>query len=166
MQQQPSIGLTGSTAKQVISPKQSPNNHNIRYLNNDLKCMYFNARSITNKVDELQLCINDENPDVIRITETWLHEEIVDSELNAFDYTIYRHDRNNKQGGGAALLIKKSINSILRDDLINDFEEGIWCDIICNNSKTLIGVCYRSTTIELRDDNKLYALINKVSKQN
>jgi len=93
--------------------------------------MYFNARSITNKVDELQLYINDENPDVIGITETWLHEDIFDSELNAFDDTIYRHDRNNKQGGGTALLIKKSINSILRDDLINDFEEGIWCDIIC-----------------------------------
>lgn len=127
--------------------------------------MYFNARSITNKIDELELYIKDENPDIIGITETWLHEEIVDTELNAGDYTIYRHDRNNKHGGGAALLIKKSINSVLRDDLKDNFEEGIWCDIICNNTKTLVGVCYRSTTIELRDDDKLYALIDKINKE-
>ncbi len=128
--------------------------------------MYFNARSIVNKLDELHLYIDDENPDIIGITETWLHEQITDTELNLPEYTIYRHDRKNKSGGGVVLLIKNNIKSSVREDLSKEFEECIWCDIINKDTKILFGVCYRSTNIELRDDNKLFSLLNKVSKEN
>ena len=57
-----------------------------------LKCIYFNACIIVNKLDELQLYIDKETADIIGITETWLNEEISDVELNINDYTIFRHD--------------------------------------------------------------------------
>ena len=40
------------------------------YVANELKCMYFNARSTVNKIDELQLLTKAEHPDVIGISET------------------------------------------------------------------------------------------------
>ena len=65
-----------------------PNN----YVANELKCVYFNALSIVNKIDELQLLIEAKHPDVIGISETWLKDNILDNELIVNDYNIYRHD--------------------------------------------------------------------------
>ena len=110
----------------------------------NLKCIYFNARSIVNKLDELQLYINKEKVDIIGITETWLNEEISDVELNINDYTIFRHDRLNKTGGGVILLIKKDIKVNICDDLLEQFEECVWCYVIAKSSNILFGVCYRS----------------------
>ena len=84
----------------------------------NLKCIYFNARSIVNKLDDLQLYIDKKKADIISITETWLKEEISDVELNIIDFTIFRHDRLNKTGGGVILLIKKDIKGNTRDDLL------------------------------------------------
>ena len=39
------------------------------YVANELKCVYFNARSIANKIDELQLLIEAEHPDVIELVK-------------------------------------------------------------------------------------------------
>ena len=56
---------------------------------NILKCMYFNARSILNKLDELELYIKDENLDIVGVTETWLTEEILTSEVSIDGYTVH-----------------------------------------------------------------------------
>ena len=69
------------------------------YVANELKCVYFNARSMVNKIDELQLLIEAEHPDVIGISETWLKDSILGNELIVNDYNIYRHDRVNKWWG-------------------------------------------------------------------
>ena len=137
-----------------------------KYVVNELKCVYFNARSIVNKIDELQLLLEAEHPDVIGISETWLKETILDNELNVNDYNIYRHDRVNKIGGGVLLLVQKSIKTIIREDLTNKFNEIVWCDLITRNRKLVIGVCYRSPSITIEDDNSLYDLLNVVSKEN
>jgi len=39
-----------------------------------LKCVYFNARNIKNKVDELGAWIGTWNYDVVAITETWIEQ--------------------------------------------------------------------------------------------
>jgi len=40
----------------------------------ELKCICFNARSVTGKADELRAWISTWNYDVVAITETWLRE--------------------------------------------------------------------------------------------
>ena len=69
----------------------------------EVMVMYFNARSIVNKHDELELYANEENIDVIGITETWLHEAISDSEMNLEGYTLIRQDRNDKKNNVGAV---------------------------------------------------------------
>lgn len=39
-----------------------------------IKCMYTNARSLTNKIGELELIMLKENYDIVGITETWLDD--------------------------------------------------------------------------------------------
>ena len=55
---------------------QVPLNHS------SLKCMYVNARSIMNKLDELQAVLFEEQPDILGITESWTHDGILDAELS------------------------------------------------------------------------------------
>ena len=103
------------------------------YVANKLKCVYFNMRSIVNKLDELQLLIEAELPDVTGISKTWLKDNILDNELIADDYNIYRHDRVNKIGDEVSLLVRKGIKTIIREDLTNQFNEFAWCDLITIN---------------------------------
>ena len=112
-----------------------------------LKCFYFNARSIINKRDELELYVFQENPDIIGITETWATDSIGDSELNLDGYTMLRKDRVpgvKLKGGGVLLYIKNIFNVVLREDFSStNFPESIWCDLEIGGEKTLVGVCYR-----------------------
>ena len=108
------------------------------YVANELKCVYFNARSIVNKIDELQLLIEAEHPDVIGISETWLKDNILNNELIVNDYNIYKHDKLNKIGGGVLLLVRKGIKTIIRKNLTNKFNEIVWRDLITINRKLIM----------------------------
>lgn len=135
-----------------------------------LKCLYFNARSIVNKLQDLELCIKDENYDIIGITETWLTDKILDSEICMEDYTLLRRDRkypNKTRGGGVAIYIKNNLKVIERSDLTEElFPESIWCSIICNGFKTLLGICYRAPDNLAVNDEAMFTLINKASQEN
>ena len=48
--------------------------------------MYLNARSIRNKIDELRAAVEEHNPDIIRVVETWLSDKIFDTEITIQDY--------------------------------------------------------------------------------
>ena len=49
---------------------------------NKLDCVYVNARSIANKKKELELYLQEQNIDIMGISETWLNESITDSEMS------------------------------------------------------------------------------------
>ena len=67
-----------------------------------MKCIYFNARSLVNKVSELEVLLSTESPEIVGVTETWLHNEIHDSEFSFDGYSLFRQDRlsNSKLKGG------------------------------------------------------------------
>ena len=131
-----------------------------------LSCVYFNARSVVNKLIELDLLLKEDRPDVVGITETWLHNGIDDSELNFEGYTLFRTDRNNlfkQKGGGVALFIKDNLNPILCDNYSNaNFPEAVFCSVNMVNSCTIIGVVYRPPDSLLQNDEGLYDLLGKV----
>jgi exonuclease III len=133
-----------------------------------LRCIYINARSIVNKIKELVLMIEDENADVVAITETWLNDKIADEEMNISGYTLFRRDRKDKiklRGGGVAMYIKNELNPVCKSEFSEDsFAESLWCSITCGSENTLLGVCYRSPDSSESNDEKLYSLLNDVSK--
>jgi hypothetical protein len=45
------------------------------------------------------LYLVSEKPDIIGITETWLNDEILSSELHLGGYNVIRKDRKNRHGG-------------------------------------------------------------------
>lgn len=73
---------------------------------------FFNARSLLNKLDELEIFVNNFSPDLVCIVETWLDINIHDSSLVISDYAFHRIDRGtNKQGGGIACYVRCSFHS-------------------------------------------------------
>ena len=73
--------------------------------NSNVKCLVTNARSIMNKLDELQDYIDRHKPSIIGITETWSTELVDDAELYLKEYNLFRCDRKNAQGGGVLLYV-------------------------------------------------------------
>lgn len=80
--------------------------------NSSSKCLnilYFNARSILPKLDELKIVAEENNPDVVCITESWLCQEISNVEVSVPGYLLYRHDRD-RHGGGVLMYIKEYLH--------------------------------------------------------
>lgn len=93
-----------------------------------------------NKVDVLESVILSYKPQVVVITETWLHNDISDSEIVPPGYAILRNDRSSR-GGGVAILYQDTLH-------INRLSPiaGVECVIakICLNECSLVvGGFYR-----------------------
>ena len=81
------------------------------YYNNSLSnlpILYFNARSLLPKFDELLILCETYTPGIVCIVESWLSEDIEDSELIIPNYQVLRLDRN-RHGGGILLYIHNSL---------------------------------------------------------
>ena len=77
---------------------------------NNLKICFWNAHSIRNKINETIDFINNNNIDVLILTETWLQ---VSDKIHASNFKCYRLDRTNRGGGGIAVLINRKIQHSL-----------------------------------------------------
>ena len=122
--------------------------------NNDrdrtLTVMYFNARSLLPKLDELRMLAVDSNPDIICIVETWLSQDITNEEVSIPGYLLHRKDRN-RNGGGVLMYTRDSLNvKILSQppDL-----EVLTLSLYSNNHRICIALFYRppSSSAEVFD---------------
>ncbi len=78
-----------------------------------LRCIYFNARSLCNKISSLRGLLATLEFDVVLVVETWLSNAILDSQLLAFlPYTIIRCDRQDKRGGGVSVFYKRELKAV------------------------------------------------------
>lgn len=80
-------------------------------------CLLLNARSIRNKVHDLQALLRMDSFDIIAITETWLDGDFQDFELPRHGYNVYRKDRCNRRGGGVLVAVRCHLSCIHRTDL-------------------------------------------------
>ena len=69
-----------------------------------LHIIYYNARSLLPKLDELQVVCEATRPDLICIVETWLDISVLDNEIVLSGYQLFRLDRN-RHGGGVAVYV-------------------------------------------------------------
>ena len=74
--------------------------------------------------------INQQNADVIMVTETWLTIAIPDEALHFHGFIIFRKDRPTRRGGGVVIYIRESIPYKIRVDLCNLDYECLWITTI------------------------------------
>ena len=73
--------------------------------------MCLNARGIVNKKKELNIMVEDIEPHIICITESWAKTDITDTELGLTGYVMFRTYRIGSRGGGVILYVKESIQA-------------------------------------------------------
>ena len=98
--------------------------------------MCFNARSTVNKKNELNIMVEDTDPHIIGITESWAITDITDAELGLTGYVMFRRDRVGRRGGGVILNVKESVQAYeIKLESEADYDEAVWCKIISGNKK-------------------------------
>ena len=74
---------------------------------------------------------------------------------------MFRKDRGTR-GGGLILYIKNNIRARVNEELTNsEFAESLWCDVEVDHQRALIGLCYRSPTSTIQNDEKLLSVMEK-----
>ena len=129
--------------------------------------MYTNARSIVSKIQDLEILISENNPDIILVTETWCNESINTSVLNLKDYEVLqrndRCDTTNGIGGGLLVYAKKNLVILPCDNQI-DFNQYLSFKIKTTNDFLNIYLVYRPPSSSLYNYEKLCDLMKNVPK--
>ena len=109
-----------------------------------LRILNLNIQSLFYKLDEINVMILESDPDIIGITETWLHDGIDDSELQIPNYTMYRNDRADGYGGVAFYIhIRLETNLIHLSQPEPSKVETLWLKLTLPNTRpVIIGIVY------------------------
>ena len=124
-------------------------------------CIFFNTRSIGNKLTELHALIDTENPDIVAVSESWLDNNIADSETVDTSYMLFRHDRN-RNDGGVFIAIKDILNPIHAPQYEHNNIESVWVEFATKGGKVLYGCIYCPKKPDLIFFNNLDELVNVV----
>ena len=151
---------------------QPPPTEHQKEKSGNLRIIYLNARSIVNKINDLCILINDHDPDLILITETWCNDEISNALLNVPGYNIepdLRKDRNDTMNGiGGGILV------YVRNDLVikpvsvnNDFNMFVQFEVINSTNKDdsglFITLVYRPPSARIQNTLELCKLVNNAA---
>ena len=123
----------------------------------EFSILYFNARSLLPKLDELRTVCLTHLFDIITVVETWLSADILDNGLYIPGYRLQRRDRN-RNGGGVLMYV----HQILRFGLIQhkDDLELLLMECVVGQNKCTFGSFYRPPNLDLSQClNKLHNAI-------
>ncbi|XP_035688786.1 uncharacterized protein LOC118424344 [Branchiostoma floridae] len=90
------------------------------------KILLTNARSLTNKLDELNIVLTSNKIDVSVVTETWFSADLPLEASCIEGYSQIRKDRTERRGGGVAIYIKNDIASRPLDLVVPEELECAW----------------------------------------
>lgn len=147
---------------------ESSQPHRPKFRRNTLTSLLINFRSFLCRKDLVNNLVNHLSSSVgcgiIFGTETWLKENILNSELNLEEFHIYRNDRTEKGGGGVFLCVKKIYNSILICK--GKQSETVFVKINIPGKSPIVLCCaYRAPDLSLDDCMKLCDEIREVKSK-
>jgi hypothetical protein len=105
--------------------------------------------SITNyqrvKLDEIiSTFAIEKEVDFICLSETWLHSQISDTQIDIPGYQEpFRKDRKDKRGGGVCAYVTNNLLANRLKDLEPVNSDLLWIELSIQNKKVIVGVGYR-----------------------
>lgn len=93
-----------------------------------LSFMYQNVRGLKSKTIDFYNNILNSDHDIILITETWLNDSVLNSELSDGRYEVFRRDRGSN-GGGVMMLCSRRLNARARTEWQRDHIECLWVTV-------------------------------------
>ena len=78
--------------------------------------------------------VEDSDPHILGITESWTNTDITDAELGLTGYVMFRRDRIGRRGWGVILYVKEYIQADeIKLESEADYDEAVWCKIVSGN---------------------------------
>ena len=107
----------------------------------DLLVLQLNIRGLLNKQDSLKHLLSEFKiqPDIVLLCETWLKRD-TENKVNITGYKCYHKHRIDRLDGGVSVLVKQSLRSRERSDLViptNLFEFNV-VELKTNNNNILL----------------------------
>ena len=101
---------------------------------------HINVRSLLPKIQEVHSLLEENEFDILAVTETWLGPTITDEDVEIDGYKIYRRDRDGR-GGGVCWYVR----SVMRCELIEIVGtiEQLWIKLRFGGVSVSCGVVYR-----------------------
>ena len=130
--------LTPRSSSSTATPTSSGPASSAPTTRNSVRCQLLNARSVVNKRHDLEALLISRKLDVLAVTETFLSDVILDSELVNDDFVVFRQDRD-RHGGGVMLIFNNDIPATRRQDLETDCEV-LWVELSLSSTIVLVGV--------------------------
>ena len=98
---------------------------------NSLRCMYTNADSLHNKLDEFKQDVKNYDPDLIAINEVKPKNSrfaLCKEELSLEGYGMYTNNWEDTQSRGIMIYVRDSLESC-EVEISSDYQEKIWINI-------------------------------------
>ena len=113
--------------------------------------MFLNIRSLSKKLDKLELQIEGKNFDAILLCEHWLVEPAILS-CRLPDYNLTSHFCRTQSGGGGTLIYIKTNYSSKEIPVINNLSIEKHCEVTAievTNPQIIVACIYRSPSGQL-----------------
>ena len=130
-----------------------------------LPIMYFNARSLSNKMTLLQNYACEIKPKLIAVTETWAKPEMPDGMYQLHGFNLLRADRHDKRGGGVMIYVDQTISHSQISLCSHPELEFVCCKLQLSNNELIGILCiYRPPNITDTGDLNLINIVDNFMK--
>ena len=142
--------------------------------NHILSIHHINCRSYVKKQEEVFQYINENDPDILCITETWLDNSVPKGSHEPPGYYLIRKDRSDEfkgkygktgNGGGIAILYKKNLNVEIVDSSLKNVEEILWFHLKAKKS-IRFGVIYNTEYCKMMEDKSGESIFENQLREN
>ena len=138
-----------------------------------MKVYYTNANGLMNKINELRLTILSKDIDIACVTETHFSSNLYEGETEIIGYNCFRQDRNFKLncskgkdavscGGGSVIYVRNTI-AVDKISNVTGNLDSVAILIECDLGKVLLSCMYRSPSLSLNQDEKLFKCFNTLT---
>ena len=122
-----------------------------------------NIRSLNTSTKYVEDLTYKEDIKVWALTEIWHPDFTKLKYLHQWEW--YKNERDEREGGGAALVIHPGMKSWKRDDLKIEGVEGVWCEVSISDKRILLGSIYIRPDDE-KAMRKFVSQLNELQEEN
>ena len=128
----------------------------------NLKFIYTNCDTVTNKLDEVEASIDMNDPDIVVLTEILPKNNgymLQTSELEIRGYSLFTNNYELKGIRGVAIFVKKCLTAN-QVHTVNCADDTVWIELKTENKKKMIiGGIYRSPNSSKERDEQLWGTL-------
>ena len=124
------------------------------------KIHHLNCRSAPNKMEEIFQYVEEHDPEILALSETWMDDSVLNRICELPKYTIIRKDRSDKfkdkygkkgSGGGVAILYKSYLKIEVIHPVEEEIEEILWVRVKGKKS-FILGTIYITEYCDMLND--------------